>query len=63
MTRTPLHLTPHDAEDAAAGLYHDDELTRLAWLVRYEDLGHRLVPVAVLAGVVFVVVGLATGWL
>ncbi len=61
--RAPDHLTPADAEDAAAGLYHDDELTRLAWLARYEDLGHRLVPVAALAGVVFVVVGLATGWL
>ena len=28
MTRTPLHLTPADAEDAAAGLHHDDTTLR-----------------------------------
>jgi hypothetical protein len=61
----PHPITPADAEDAAAGFYHDpdDTLPHLAWLVRWEGIGHRLVTYTVLGGVVFVVVGLATGWL
>ena len=64
MQLAPLQITPHDAEDAAAGHWHDDrDFIALAWLARYEGLGHRLVTWAVLAGVAFVVIGLATGWL
>jgi len=60
--RTPI--TAADAEDASAGHWHDDrDFIALAWLARYEGLGHRLVTWAVLAGVTFVVIGLATGWL
>ena len=68
MTRTPLHLTPHDAEDAAAGLHHDDASLGAAIRAfvaqsdQLDALADRIVAAAIGGVGVFVVAVLAMGW-